>query len=314
MLLSFFVTVYFWVFLATVLGVVTLATIETVIGTRGEYRDFTLLKRWLPVILRRGYDGGYLRLGNEESKRFMQFRKYIRGQGDYGLELQCIAADWLESTWQQARALAERTGLSHRVEPLKTSTGAQDGLIVDCGQDTAAAYEIGRSIWTDVFGLSLITPFKAISGHRSIVDELIDRPDHPPPLETLLDSLPREEWLKEFDARQRRQGGPSWCRILLAIPLVLIVVITGIGFPIAMLLSRGQAPDWAIELGAFEFGGSTAGLVLFLVFILSFLCMRRIKMGKVKKPKKPWETHLVRLGRAVALLLPFTVILAWAGY
>lgn len=310
MLVSFSLTAYFWLFLGYVLGVMAWATVDTVRHDRRRYSDFSLTKEWLEVVLRRGYDGGYLHLGHEPSGQFMQFRKYIRGKGDYGLELICLGLDWLESTLHEAQSVAERAGLPHRVEQSMIRNGSRNGVVIDFGQNAAAAYEIGASIWTEVFDLALETPYKAIRGGLSVTDELIDRPDHPPPLE----SIPAAERLREFDARLRKSGESSIASILFAAVLVLVVLISGIGFPIAMLLSRGVAPDWSFQLGTIALGGSTASLAFLVVLILSFWGLVKIKVGKVRKPKKRWERRLLLLGRAIAVGLPFAVILAWSGF
>lgn len=310
MLVSFFLTSYFWLFLGFMLGVMAWATVETVVYDRRLYSDFTLTKAWLERVLRRGYDGGYLRLSHEPSGQFMRFRKYIRGKGDYGLECNCLGLDWLESTLHEAQSIAEEAGLPHRVEQLKTRNGSRNGVAIDFGQNAAAAYEVGASIWAGVFGLTLETPYKAISGGLSVVDELIDGPDHAPPLY----SLPAKEQLKEWVARRRKAGEPSLAMILSSSALIIVVLISGIGFPIAMLLSRGQAPDWSFQLGTIGLGGSTASLAFLVVLILSFWAEGRIKVGKVRKLKKRWERRLLWLKLALALALPFAVVLAWAGY
>lgn len=310
MLLSFFLTAYFWLFLGFILSAIVGATVHTAAQDRRPYIEFTLVKVWLEVLLRRGYDGGYLRLGHEPSGQFMQFRKYIRGKGDYSLEILFFGSDWSENTWHKAQAVAEETGFPHRVEALKTTKGSRDGMIIDCGRDTAAAYAIGKSVWTEVFGLTLETPYKAIKGGWSEVDELIDGPDHAPPL----DSLPPKEQLKELGARRRKAGEPSLTAIFSSAALMTAGLISGIGFPIAMLLSRGQAPDWSIQLGPASLGGSTASLGFLVVLIVSFWGVRMIKIGKGEKLKKPLEKRLLWLGRVLALGLPFAVVLAWSGF
>ena len=310
MSLSVFLTAYFWLFLGYVMSVVVWVTVETAADSRSEYSDLDLVEKWLGPLLRRGYDGGYLRLRHEQSRQFMRFRKYIRGKGDYGLEIQCLGLDWLESAWQRAEVVAEDAGRPHRVELLKTSLGNKTGLIIDCGQDETVAFKIGKSIWAEVFGLSFETPYTAVWGGLSEVDELIDGPDHPP----TLDSLPPSQRLKELDARMRRHGKPSLATVLLTAALTLVGLISAVGFPVAMLMSRGQGPDWHLHIGTISLGGSTASLTFLVVLVLSVWGVRRLRTAKTPKPKKPWEKRLLWLGRAITLALPSAVILAWAGH
>ena len=206
--------------------------------------------------------------------------------------------------------MAEKAGLPHRVEPSKTRNGSRNGVIIEFGQDAAAAYEVVVLVWTEVFGLTLETPFNALKGDWSEVDELIDGPDHDPPLR----SFPPKEQLKELGARRRKAGEPSLTAMFSSAALITVVLISGIGFPIAMLLSRGQAPDWSFQFGPVSLGGSMASLAFLVVLIVSFWGVRRIKIGKGEKLKKSWEQRLLWLGRALALGLPFAVFLAWSGF
>lgn len=229
MSISDLLILYFWLFLGFMLWCVIAATVETV--RHGHYSDFTLAPPWLGDLLRRGYAGGYLTLVHEPTGRFIHFRKYIRGKGDYGLELRVRNLDWLMSILQRARSVVESAGLPHRVEHSKTEDGFRDVLIVDCGRDTAAAYDLGRSICTGVFEISLQTPFKVYSDGLSTTGELIDGPDQPPPI----DDFPSEERLKELDRRLRKSGGLSVRSGCIWGLSVLVWLVSGLGFPISMI-------------------------------------------------------------------------------
>ncbi|NNG02508.1 MAG: hypothetical protein HKM95_00200 [Inquilinus sp.] len=310
MSVSDFLSLYFILLLAFVVSGIALATVETVRHSRNEYTDFGLIGDWIKALLRRGYDGGYLTLGHAPSRQILQFRKYIRGAGDYGLELRCLGLDWSDGTLHAAGDAAEAAGLPLRVEPLDVSGGSRNGLVVDCGQDSAAASEIARSIWIGIFGLVEDTQFKALRGDWSAVGELIDGPDHPPPLE----SLPPEEQLGELDARLRKEGMPGVLAMMVAAILTVLALITGIGLPIEMLVSRGEPPDWSVRMGVVDLQGSLASLIYLVVLVSSVLGIKMLKMPRRQDTWGKWDRRHVWLGRAIAVGLPFAMFLAWAGY
>lgn len=309
MTLSLLLTAYFWLFLALMLGVVVMATVETAVFRSGRRTDFTLVRESLPSLLRRGYQDAYLRVSHEATARHLFFRKYVRGEGDCGLEICGRGTEWSEAAWHRAQDLAESRGFSHRIDPPKTGDGGRSVVVIDCGQDVTTAYEIAQGIWTGIFGLSLETPFKVGMDGCSTFDELIDGPDHPPPLDEF-DSIER---LKEFDARSRKLGLPTSTHSCFAGIAILVLVVSGIGFPISMLLSRGATPDWSLAFGSLGFGGSTASVVFLLILVLSFWAMRRLSFTKPKPRRNPWDKGLLWLGRAVVAVLPIAVFLAWAG-
>lgn len=310
MSLSVFVTAYFWLFLGFILAVVTWATVKTVVSSRARHSDFSLIKDWLAVVLRRGYEDAYLRLVHEPSGRFLHFRKYIRGKGDYGLEFRGFSSDWLESAWRKAQGMADDAGLSHRVEPAKSEDGSESSLIIDCGQDAAAAYGLAQSVWTGIFGLSLEVPYNATMDGWSPVNELIDGPDHPPPLH----SFPPQEMLKEWNARLDKLGEPSTTAMLIGGIMIFVFSISGVGLSTAMLMSRGEAPDWILEFGTVSLGGSMASLVFLVVFMVSYWTMRRLLKSDKGKPRSMrWEKGMRILVRVMVITFPLAVVLAWAG-
>jgi hypothetical protein len=306
---SWLITAYFWLFLAFVLGGLGWVIVSTV-RDDGPCLDFALTKRWLKDLLRRGYDGGYLYLEHAQSCQFMRFRKYIRGKGDYGLELRCLGLDWLESAWRNVQVVAERAERPHRVELIETKICGRNAFVIDCGPDTAVAYEIGTSVWTDVFGLTGETPYHVRSGRWSTLDELIDGPDHPPPL----DDYPPEMRLKEMDARLRKAGLPSMARTFSGVALFMISLISAVGFPIAMLASRGEAPDWSYPFGAIAFGGSAASLIWLVVLFGYYWGAKRLWPRKARRPKQTFPVWIVLSGQAMGIAFPYAVILAWAGF
>ena len=95
----------------------------------------------------------------------------------------------------------------------------------------------------------------------------------------------------------------------LIVPVVL-GVISGVGLPVSLLSSRGAAPDWTLELGPVHLGGSLASFGFFLVFGVSCWAMSRLRRGRPNRLNR----RLRILGRINGWVLPFAVILVWAGF
>lgn len=308
MSLSDFVTMYFWLFLALMLGATVYAIVKAV--RWGHYRDFAVIESWPEILLRRGYDGGYYAFVHEPTGQSFEFRKYIRAKGDYGLELRVHNLDWLVNIVEKSKAVAESVGLPFRVEESRTKDGVRGVLVIDCRQDSAAAYQLGRSIWTRVFELSDRTPFQVYCVRLSSTDELIDGPDHPPHLH----DLPSSEYLKELERRLLKPKGltiTTGCLIGL-VPIVWWNFL--VAFLIAMILSRGDAPDWYIQLGQAGLGGSTVSLIFLLLHVLFFALMLKFRKMSGAGSELELPNFLNWSFPVMYIMLLFPTVLAWSGY
>ncbi len=310
--MSTFLTAYFWLFLGFEVAAIASVTIRS--PGSGRSKDFSQVSFWIARLLRSGYDNGHLRIVHDQSGRCLYFRKYIHGKGDCGLELCCPLSGWSEEERRKVAILADDRGLPHRKDTRNLEGGdARDVLVVDCGQDVTGAYELAKATWAEVFGLSLKTCHRTEEDGLADLGELVDGPDHPPPLRH---ELRTHDW-QHVDARMRRAGVPPTSTALYAGLLALLAMISGIAFPLAMLLSRGAAPDWSVQLGPMALGGDTTSLVLFVILGLSFWGTIRIDWGKATiraRPRDTWERREFVIGRIFAVTLPIAVILAWAGF
>lgn len=95
---------------------------------------------------------------------------------------------------------------------------------------------------------------------------------------------------------------------------VVIGVISGVGLPVSILSSRGAASDWMLELGPVSLGGSLASLAFFIIFGISCWTMNRLRRGRINRQYSVWDRRVRTLGRAIGRVLPFAVLLVWAGF
>ena len=127
----------------------------------------------LAALLNSGFKDATAYVKPKYSKRRIEFRKYIRRAGDYGIELRFPSNRWATVYFEKVRTYCEARELPCRIE---TDTSRQH-LCVDCGLDVDSAANLTRGIWTEVFGLPENAP-RSYSRHGvSTWGELVDHPD-----------------------------------------------------------------------------------------------------------------------------------------
>lgn len=135
----------------------------------------------IAYLLRSGFRGAWVRLrpAVADTKLAIQFDKYIRGPGDYGIELVFPVLKWSRGLAPQLEAYCRAREMPMRVRP-KLSSHAREAIFVDCGQDPELAFELARHIWIEIFGLETSTPHRIERYGLSTDGELVDRPDQKP--------------------------------------------------------------------------------------------------------------------------------------
>ncbi len=146
-----------------------------------ENQDLSQAEPAIAYLLRSGFRGAWVRLrpAAAESKLAIQFDKYIRGPGDYGIELVFPVLKWSRGFAPRIEAYCLDRKLPLRVRP-KLSSHAREALFVDCGRDPELAFDLARHIWIEIFGLETSTPLRVERYGLSTDGELVDRPDQKP--------------------------------------------------------------------------------------------------------------------------------------
>jgi hypothetical protein len=137
------------------------------------------LKPYIAALLRRGYSGGFMIIGERGfgrpgRRRFLQYSKYISAPGVYGLEMAFPLARWSREDFDTARDVVSRKGLRHRVERTGRSD-TEEFLNVDIGRDVDAADDLAQSLIHEVFGMAVGTRLTVRFFDVSPHDELVDR-------------------------------------------------------------------------------------------------------------------------------------------
>ncbi len=146
-----------------------------------ENQDFAQAAPVIAYLLRSGFRGAWVRIrpAAAECKLAIQFEKYIRGPGDYGIELVFPVLKWSREFAPQVQAYCRARELHLRVRP-KLSSHAREAIFVDCGQDPELAFELARHIWIEIFALEASTSHRIERYGLSTDGELVDKPDQKP--------------------------------------------------------------------------------------------------------------------------------------
>lgn len=111
------------------------------------------LEIYLDILLRSGFEGGFIVIRVPKDPRFIQFAR--RYEGHPGLELGFPNAPWSREYFRVLQHVLQRHGI-----PYFTKRMAEEGeepvtefLYVNTGEDVYAAGDLSRTIFQEVFGL-----------------------------------------------------------------------------------------------------------------------------------------------------------------
>lgn len=111
------------------------------------------LETYLDILLRSGFEGGFIVIRLPKDPRFIQFAR--RYEGHPGLELGFPNAPWSREYFRVLQQVLQR----HEI-PYFTKRMAEEGeepvtefLYVNSGEDVYAAGDLSRTIFQEVFGL-----------------------------------------------------------------------------------------------------------------------------------------------------------------
>ena len=162
------------------------------------------MKRELDVLLRRGYDGGYLILTDLATDRFTQFRKYVYPHGQFGLTTHFPRVDWTEQFYSGVQDVLRHMRIPFQRKIMEEGI---ETIEADFGKDLDAATEFGTRIFTEVFGLDRPS-ISATGDGMSPFDETIDtigRPNFFAIVQRALHSLSHQRNVKVEEPAERNR-------------------------------------------------------------------------------------------------------------
>ena len=128
-------------------------------GTKGIKYKLEWLYRPIDYLLQRGYDMGFLVIEFPYSKKFVQLRKYVHSDIDYGIELGFPRVKWSIQYFDEIEDFCITNKIPYSIEKNAYKEPALDFLYIDFGKDSKKAYDIVRKILVEVFGADENTKF-----------------------------------------------------------------------------------------------------------------------------------------------------------
>lgn len=303
------VTLYFWLFLVLYFAVAIYAAIDVKKEAKEREdrpgRVLSKFETWPETLLRHGYDGGFHEFIHEPSKRSLKLRKYIYGKGDYGLELWINGQLEMTPVLDKAKEIARSLGLAYRTDPADSASSHSTIVKIDCQKDPASAYNLLCAVAGEAFGFAAQDRYTTKGDRISLSGELIDSPDQSPP-----DQPPSSQ---VYVALFFRSTGHSIMAIVSHALVAIVFVFVLFALPVSMILSRGELPEWSLQFGEGQLGGSTESLCLLVLGILSFAA-DEYRLRKRPKRIKTGPSSLRCLFQVMLFALPLVTILAWSGY
>ena len=287
-----------------------------VAGRVSRFERFAAFDRWYEFLLRRGFDGAYIKLTDRKSDRFVRFRKYIHEIGVYGIELTFPASGWGLEFLPRLEAYCAENGLTYALDE-PDAPGESDHMLVDCRKDAGQARDLARKIWVDFFGLSEDAMCQRESENLLDYDDLVDGPDYRRPSPERIHEIRNLELARITKEVKRRTGKPGLSLVGSVYLFALFVVwfVSAFGLTISTLNSTGAPPEWSIEIANIALGGGQASLAFFLLFLFSSVEMFRsaLRLGRFGRKYK-WHEKFARVSLRLAVVaLPVSVVLVWLG-
>lgn len=121
-----------------------------------EQGDF---RKYLDVLLRRGYDRGFVIIEAPDRKRFIQFSKYFKHKKQMGLQFDFPNAPWSTQYFEALKNLLNQRDYDYDIQPInpspkhKLQNQVSEFIVVDLMQDLDSASELCKLVLRDVFNL-----------------------------------------------------------------------------------------------------------------------------------------------------------------
>ncbi|WP_231758912.1 hypothetical protein [Microbulbifer elongatus] len=120
---------------------------------KGPKRTLEQLHRPISDLLSREFDGGFLIIEHSKTGRFIQFSKYTKSKGKFGIELAFPKADWSKDYYSRVKDICENFDLNVR-EDFSAGEGELTFLFADFDKDVDSAFEFSKTVFKDVFKIN----------------------------------------------------------------------------------------------------------------------------------------------------------------
>ena len=201
---------------------------------------------------------GFVVIEDRDSEHFVQFRKYILRNGEYGLELGFPEVGWSKAYFPKLRDALTADGTPFR-ETRETRGEVTAFIHVDCGQDIDMAVDLARRCFFDIIGLALNTRFKSSPSNYSVLHDHVDDPDY-------VDPSSASDWWSTWRAREQAKGRPDPALLLKAAAFATGWLICYLALWVSWFVSERTPSAWQWEVASVRLAGSHSTWILLLIF------------------------------------------------
>lgn len=130
----------------------------------------------IAVLLKRGYNGGFLIIYDTNTNYFLQFSKYISKPNDYGIEFCFPNTTWSSKFFYELIELCKHERMCYYISKKEDNTkDSIEFLNIDFGRDVKSAYNFSRKILLDIFKLDETTKLFIRLENATTENVLIDK-------------------------------------------------------------------------------------------------------------------------------------------
>ena len=135
---------------------------------KGLERSMAVLDKALQDLLTLGYDDGFLTINIAYTRKYIQFKKYVRSQNEYGIELLFPNVKWSHNYFMKLQSLCKR----NKIQFLIKKRDSIEFLCIDYGQDINLAHSFVKKIFVEVFELDKHAKFFVRLGNAATMKSL----------------------------------------------------------------------------------------------------------------------------------------------
>jgi hypothetical protein len=138
-------------------------------------------RKYLEVLLKRGYDRGFMIMEAPDRQRFIQFSKYFKDGEHFGLQFDFPNAPWSTEYFEALKSLLQQRDYDYDIQQidLRPHTRPQkqvsEFIVVDLNQDLDRASDLCKSVLDDIFKLNATDTMTIWFMNVSIFDETVNK-------------------------------------------------------------------------------------------------------------------------------------------
>ena len=162
-----------YVILGFVVAILLLFAVRKILARAPRYRRTVQddLTRFFKTLFERGYDRGFLVIEAPRG-RFIQFSKYIRRNGNLGLQFDFPLAPWSEKYYETLKKTLYERGIDYEIQSTSDDIVAAF-ITIDFKNDFTRAMDVAKLVLVEIFVLQPTDKLKLYFHNINARDERV---------------------------------------------------------------------------------------------------------------------------------------------